>query len=161
MNITTVIQTRIFKLFIRYNIVSIIAIHTYHSKGCCTIIITDNKMPRVQENSIASSLHYALTDSQCSICGAQLEWKAEFNDINSPKYTANHCNHDYIITIDSVKVQVVKQSIENREEKSNLQEQQQQQPKAITMAEQLKNKASLDKKTKLIGDGSNIKAEDR
>ena len=115
-------------------------------------------MPRVEENSIASSLHYALTDSQCSICGAQLEWKAEFNDVNSPKYTANHCNQDYIITIDSVKVEVVKQSIENGEEKNN--RQQQQQPKAITMAEQLKEKVSLDKKTKL-GDGSNIKAEDR
>ena len=123
------------------------------------MIITDNKMPRVEENSISASLHYALTDSQCSICGAQLEWKAEFNDINSPKYTAKHCNHDYIITIDSVKVEVVKQSIENGEEKSNRQDQQQQ-PKAITMAEQLKHKASLDKKTKL-GDGSNIKAEDR
>ena len=85
-------------------------------------------MPRVEENSIASSLHYALTDSQCSICGAQLEWKAEFNDINSPKYTANHCNHDYIITIDSVKVEVVKQSIEYGEEKSKRQEQQQQCP---------------------------------
>jgi hypothetical protein len=123
-------------------------------------------MPRVEENSVASSLHYALTDSQCSICGVQLEWKAEFNDINSPKYTANHCNQDYIITIDSVKVEVVKQSIENGEEKNNRQEQQeqqeqqQQQPKAITMAEQLKHKASLEKKTKL-GDGSNIKAEDR
>ena len=123
------------------------------------MIITDNKMPRVEENSISSSLHYALTDSQCSICGAQLEWKAEFNDINSPKYTAKHCNHDYIITIDSVKVEVVKQSIENGEEKSSRQDQQRQ-PKAITMAEQLKHKASLDKKTKL-GDGSNIKAEDR
>jgi hypothetical protein len=125
------------------------------------IIITDNKMPRVEENSISSSLHYALTDSQCSICGAQLEWKAEFNDINSPKYTAKHCNQNYIITIDSVKVEVIKQSIENGEEKSNRQEQQQQrQPNAITMAEQLKDKASLDKETKL-GDGSNIKAEDR
>lgn len=122
-------------------------------------------MPRVEENnSVASSLHYALTDSQCSICGVQLEWKAEFNDINSPKYTANHCNQDYIITIDSVKVEVVKQSIENGEEKNKRQErqeqQQQQQPKAITMAEQLKHKASLEKKTKL-GDGRNIKAEDR
>jgi hypothetical protein len=142
---------------------SLLSTHTYHSKGCCMIITSDCKMPRVEENSIASSLHYALTDSQCSICGAQLEWKAEFNDINSPKYTAKHCNHDYIITIDSVKVEVIKKSIENGEEKSNRQGQQgqqQQQPKAITMAEQLKHKASLDKKIKL-GDGSNIKAEDR
>ena len=32
-------------------------------------------MPKVQEqgNSITSSLHYALTDSQCNKCGAQLE----------------------------------------------------------------------------------------
>ena len=120
-------------------------------------------MPRVEENnSVASSLHYALTDSQCSICGMQLEWKAEFNDINSPKYTANHCNQDYIITIDSVKVEVVKQALENGEEKNKRvrEQQQQQQPKAITMAEQLKHKASLEKKTKL-GDGRNIKAEDR
>ncbi|HZA07449.1 MAG TPA: hypothetical protein VE619_07080 [Nitrososphaeraceae archaeon] len=117
-------------------------------------------MPRVQENNIASSLHYALTDSQCSICGEQLEWKAEFNDINSPKYTANHCNQDYIITIDSVKVEVVKESTRNREETSNRQEQQPQEPNAITMAEQLKHKGSLNKKIKL-GNGSNINAEDR
>src|ERR1051326_3801418 len=70
-------------------------------------------MPKVQEqgNSIPSSLHYALTDSQCNKCGAQLEWNAEFNDINSPKYTARHCGQDYLPTIDSVKVELVKQSI--------------------------------------------------
>ena len=36
---------------------------------------------KVQEkgNSIPSSLHYALTDSQCNKCGAQLQWKVEFN----------------------------------------------------------------------------------
>ena len=69
-------------------------------------------MPKVQEqgNSMPSSLHYALTNSQCSKCEAQLEWKAEFNDINSPKYTAKHCNQDYLITIDSVKVEMVNQS---------------------------------------------------
>jgi NAD-dependent SIR2 family protein deacetylase len=70
-------------------------------------------MPKVQEqgNSIPSSLHYALTDSQCNKCGAQLEWNAEFNDINSPKYTSQHCGQDYLITIDSVKVELVKHSI--------------------------------------------------
>jgi hypothetical protein len=159
LNIITVIQAKYPNYssdIVKYPL--LLSTYTYHSKGCC-MIITDNKMPRVEENGIASSLHYALTDSQCSICGAQLEWKAEFNDIRSPKYMTNHCNQDYIITIDSVKVEVVKQSIENQEEKNNRQEQQQQ-PKAITMAEQLKDKSSLDKKTKL-GDGSNIKAEDR
>jgi hypothetical protein len=70
-----------------------------------------DKMPRVEEeeNGIVSSLHYALTDSQCNTCGAQLEWKAEFDDTNSPKYTTKHCNQDYIITVDSVKVKLVRQ----------------------------------------------------
>jgi hypothetical protein len=132
-------------------------------------------VPRVQQNGIVSRLHYALTDSQCNVCGAQLQWKAEFNDINSPKYTAKHCNLDYIITVDTVKVDVVdKKSVEQVEgkaeespqksggEKERQQQQQkrQEQPKALTMAELLKDKESLKKKTKL-GDGSNIKAEDR
>ena len=136
---------------------------------------------RVQQNGIVSRLHYALTDSQCNVCGAQLQWKAKFNDINSPKYTAKHCNLDYIITVDTVKVEVVdKKSVEQGEDKAeesspksegeNERQQQQQkqkqqqkrqeQPKALTMAELLKDKESLKKKTKL-GDGSNIKAEDR
>jgi len=102
-------------------------------------------MPKVQEqgNSMPSSLHYALTNSQCSKCEAQLEWKAEFNDINSPKYTAKHCNQDYLITIDSVKVEMVNQSTRQEtkektmeENKYKQQEQQEQEPKAITMAEE-------------------------
>jgi hypothetical protein len=131
-------------------------------------------VPRVQQNGIVSRLHYALTDSQCNVCGAQLQWKAKFNDINSPKYTAKHCNLDYIITVDTVKVEVVdKKSVEQGEGKAEesspksggenerqQQQQRQEQPKALTMAELLKDKESLKKKTKL-GDGSNIKAEDR
>ena len=126
-------------------------------------------MPEVQEqgNSIPSSLHYALTDSQCNKCGAQLEWKADFDDINSPKYTAKHCNQDYLITIDSVKVEMVTQStgpqISCKKEEGTQQqhvEEDVQQSKTIAMAEELKYKASLQKKAKL-GDGSNIAAEDR
>ena len=134
-------------------------------------------MPQVQENGIVSRLHYALTDSQCNKCGVQLEWKAEFNDINSPKYTAKHCGQDFVITVDTVKVEVFEQPTEQREEEKNFEEEgisttnpveeenenrkeQQEQPNAITMAELLKDKASLQKKIKL-GDGSNIKAEDR
>jgi hypothetical protein len=134
-------------------------------------------VPRVQQNGIVSRLHYALTDSQCNVCGAQLQWKAKFNDINSPKYTAKHCNLDYIITVDTVKVEVVdKKSVEqgegkaeesspksggeNERQQQQKQQKRQEQPKALTMAELLKDKESLKKKTKL-GDGSNIKAEDR
>jgi len=134
-------------------------------------------MPQVQENGIVSRLHYALTDSQCNKCGAQLEWKAEFDDINSPKYTAKHCGQDFVITVDTVKVEAVKQPTEQRggeknfegegisttnpvEEENENWKEQQKQPNAITMAGLLKDKASLQKKIKL-GDGGNIKAEDR
>ena len=124
-------------------------------------------MPKVQEqgNSIPSSLHYALTDSQCNKCGAQLEWNAEFNDINSPKYTARHCGQDYLITIDSVKVEMVKHSItkQGTKENKNSEGEENEKPKAISMAEDLKNdnnKPPLQRKAKL-GDGSHIAAEDR
>ena len=127
-------------------------------------------MPKVQEqgNSIPSSLHYALTDSQCNKCGAQLEWNAEFNDINSPKYTSQHCGQDYLITIDSVKVELVKQSIteQGTKENNNSEREENEKPNAISMAEDLKNynnnnnKPPLQRKAKL-GDGSHIAAEDR
>ncbi|CAN5402962.1 hypothetical protein BH18THE2_BH18THE2_42580 [soil metagenome] len=45
-------------------------------------------MPRVEQNGIPTSLHYALTNSQCSKCGKQLEWNANFDDIIQPKYTS-------------------------------------------------------------------------
>jgi hypothetical protein len=98
-----------------------------------------------------------------------LEWKAEFNDINSPKYTAKHCNEDYIITIDSVKVEAVRQHVEDIKgvtsfnsdaENQSWQLQQPNQQNTTAKAEIPKYKESLKKKTKL-GDGSNIKAEDR
>ena len=125
-------------------------------------------MPKVQEqgNSIPSSLHYALTDSQCNKCGAQLEWDSEFNDINSPKYIARHCGQDYLITIDSVKVEMVEQSITERGRKENNNKsvlEENEKPKAILIAEKLKNndnKPPLQRKAKL-GDGNLIAAEDR
>jgi hypothetical protein len=46
------------------------------------------------------------------------------------------------------------------EENERQQQEEEQQPNAITMAEHLKDEASLQKKAKL-GDGSNITAEDR
>ena len=125
-------------------------------------------MPKVQEqgNSIPSLLHYALTDSQCNKCGAQLEWNAEFDDINSPKYTARHCGQHYLITIDSVKVEMVKHSIteQGTKENKNSEGEENEKAKAISMAEHLKNnnnnKPQLQRKAKL-GDGSHIAAEDR
>ena len=56
-------------------------------------------MPKVKQNSMPTSVHYTLTDSQCSKCGGQLEWMPNFDDINQPKYTSKHCNQEYIIRI--------------------------------------------------------------
>ena len=53
-------------------------------------------------------LHSALTESQCDRCGKKLKWRPDFNDVNQPKYVANHCNQDFVITIDRVKVEVAK-----------------------------------------------------
>ena len=47
-------------------------------------------MLRVEQNGMATSLHYALTDSQCSKCGGQLEWNVNFDDINQPRDTSQH-----------------------------------------------------------------------
>ena len=64
-------------------------------------------MPKVEQNSMPASLHYALTDSQCNVCGVQLEWKAVFDNINQPKYISQYCNQDYAIQIETVKVQIL------------------------------------------------------
>ena len=122
-----------------------------------------------EQERLPSKLHYALTDSHCYKCGAQLEWKPDFTNINQPRYKASHCNDEYLITIDTVKVELVKQD-KGREERevspSNMtgenEGHEQQQPNAIKMAEMLKDKEeeSLLKKIN-VGDGSNIKSEDR
>jgi hypothetical protein len=95
-------------------------------------------MPRVEQNnssSIPISLHYALTDSQCGKCGGQLEWSPEFDDINQPKYTSEHCNEEYAIYIDTVKVEIVASKQGEDEEKViSLQEE----PRAIRMADGMK-----------------------
>jgi NAD-dependent SIR2 family protein deacetylase len=91
-------------------------------------------MPRVEQNNIPTSLHYALTDSQCSKCGKQLEWNANFDDFNQPKYTSQHCNQDYAIHIDTVKVETVTPRRGGREAARGLL---QDEPRAIKMAKGL------------------------
>src|ERR671925_484883 len=88
------------------------------------------EMPKVEQNnnnispsnndSVPISLHHALTNSQCSKCGKQLEWEANFDNITQPKYISKHCNQDYIIRIDTVKVEMVERedySLKERKEK--------------------------------------------
>ena len=95
-----------------------------------------------QENSTPISLHYALTDSQCSICGGQLEWQADFDNINQPKYISQHCNQDYAIHIETVKVEIIGKASEEKQgheqEKSFMSTRENNEPKALQMAEAMK-----------------------
>jgi hypothetical protein len=91
-------------------------------------------MPRVKQNSMLTSLHYTLTDSQCSKCGGQLEWIANFNDINQPKYISQHCNQEYAVRVDSVKVEMVTSIGRGRNAAKGLGDE----PRAIKMAKGLK-----------------------
>jgi hypothetical protein len=103
-------------------------------------------MPRVEQNSMPISLHYALTDSQCSICGGQLEWQADFDNINQPKYTSQHCNQEYAIHIDTVKVEILGKAfskdkqVHEQEKRSFMSTtiKQADKPKALQMAEGMK-----------------------
>ncbi len=100
-------------------------------------------MPRVEQDSMPTSLHYALTDSQCSICGGQLEWQADFDYINQPKYTSQHCNQDYAIHIDTVKVEITEKASRDKqtqEQKKSFMstKEDDKEPKALQMAEAMK-----------------------
>jgi len=99
-------------------------------------------MPKVEQNSMPISLHYALTDSQCSICGGQLEWQADFDNINQPKYISQHCDQDYAIHIETVKVEILlgkaSKDKQGREQEKSLTSTKEDEPKALQMAEGMK-----------------------
>ena len=107
-----------------------------------SIMMRQNKMPKIeQDNSMPISLHYALTDSQCNICGGQLEWQADFDNINQPKYVSQHCNQDYAIHIETVKVVMLVKASKDRqkqEQEKGMMSMKQDEPKALKMAEAMK-----------------------
>jgi hypothetical protein len=109
-------------------------------------------MPRVEQNSMPISLHYALTDSQCSICGGQLEWQADFNNINQPKYISQHCNQEYAIQIDTVKVEIVEKPFskdkQGHEQEKTFMSTKQDEPKTLQMAEAMKRQQQQEDKSK-------------
>ncbi len=105
-------------------------------------MMIQNKMPRIeQDNSMPISLHYALTDSQCNICGGQLEWQGDFDNINQPKYVSQHCNRDYSIHIETVKVVMLGKASKDRQKQEHEKgrvSMKQDEPKALKMAEAMK-----------------------
>jgi hypothetical protein len=109
-------------------------------------------MPRIeQDNSMPTSLHYALTDSQCSICGGQLEWQADFDNINQPKYISQHCNQDYVIHIDTVKVEILGEASKGKqgyEQEKSFTSTKEDEPKALQMAEAMKRQQQQQENSK-------------
>jgi len=89
-----------------------------------------------------AKLHYALTDSQCNACGSHLEWRPDFGDISRPRYLSNHCNYQYIIYIDDVKLDVIK----TPDKEEPLQTKRQEEPRAILMAEEKKEEKQSESK---------------
>jgi hypothetical protein len=85
-----------------------LAFNIYHVQMIFYCIDVKKKIPRGEERGTVLRLHSALTESQCNRCGKKLKWRPDFNDVNGPKYVANHCNQDFVITIDRVKVEVAK-----------------------------------------------------
>ena len=113
---------------------------------------TDRKMPIVeQNNNMPIPLHYALSDSQCSICGRHVEWKADFENINQPKYVSRHCNQEYAIHIETVKVVVSRKASKDKQreqEEKDMVTMKQDEPKALKMAEAMKRQQRQDEKEK-------------
>lgn len=98
-----------------------------------------------------TSLHYALTDSQCNICGRQLEWKADFDNINQPKYVSQHCNQNYAIHIETVKVMMLGKNSKGKQEEQQekvMAPMEQDEPKALKMAESMKRQQQQDEEEK-------------
>jgi len=85
-----------------------LAFNIYNVQMIFYCIDVKKKVPQGEEHGRVLRLHSALTESQCNRCGKKLKWRPDFNDVNRPKYVANHCNQDFVITIDRVKVEVAK-----------------------------------------------------
>jgi hypothetical protein len=126
--------------------------------------IISKGMPRIEEGITGAplTLHDAVTHYECKICGEPLEWNLGFNKaLNQPTYTSMHCNLEYEIIIDTVKIRILKPSKQLREqemhskdgiieankkskkqqeEKIRMQIPAEHEPRAITMAKVLKEK---------------------
>ncbi len=101
------------------------------------------------------TLHDALTHSECIVCGTRLQWNLGFNkDLNQPLYTSMHCNFEYEIAIERVRIKAFKplqqpgeKEIVSKEGKEANKEQQECEPRAILLAKALKEKREKEQET--------------
>ena len=73
-------------------------------------------MTRIKQSNTISNLQYAFAELQCKKCGSPLIWKTNFSDINQTKFLLTHCNQDFVISVDSVRIQT--QEMDQRKSRS-------------------------------------------
>ena len=64
-------------------------------------------MPKVEQNGMPTSLHYAAYVQTLNVADVADRMEGDFDVINQRKYTSRHCNQDYAVRIDTVKVEMV------------------------------------------------------
>jgi primosomal protein N' len=134
-------------------------------------------MPRIEEETKSKPLD-ALNHYECKVCGELLQWNLceSFNqdpDLDRPLntiYTTMHCGLEYEVTIDTVKIRIIKppgqigklkmlpktinvntntkvkqQEKKKKKENSRVQMPAKDEPRAITMAKALKEKRKREK----------------
>ena len=66
-------------------------------------------MPKVEQNGMPTSLHYASYVQTLNVADVADRMEGGFEVINQRKYTSRHCNQDYAVRIDTVKVELEKE----------------------------------------------------
>ena len=66
-------------------------------------------MPKVEQNGMPTSLHFASYVQTLNVADVADRMEGDFDVINQRKYTSRHCNQDYAVRIDTVKVELEKE----------------------------------------------------
>ena len=66
-------------------------------------------MPKVEQNGMLTSLRYAAYVQTLNVADVADRMEGDFDVINQRKYTSRHCNQDYAVRIDTVKVELEKE----------------------------------------------------
>jgi hypothetical protein len=67
-------------------------------------------MPKVEQNGMPTSLHYTTYVQTLNVADLVDRMEGDFDVINQQKYPSRHCNQDYAVRIDTVKVQLEKEN---------------------------------------------------
>jgi hypothetical protein len=79
-------------------------------------------MPKVEQNGMPTSLHYAAYVQTLNVADVADRMEGDFAVINQRKYTSRHCNQDYAVRIDTVKVELEKEKQQEASWKMSLEQ---------------------------------------